>query len=576
MSLGRFCIYALLVVGFLAAEEGSGQISPGPLSAPHSRLEGSDRCLECHSQKQRIAAAKCLECHELLRERIDQGQGYHATLTDQGCERCHMEHHGQEFQLVYWGEAGQDAFDHSQAGFRLEGSHASLSCRSCHKASLVKEVALLESLGKDLSRTFLGLDGSSCRSCHLDEHRGQFGNRACDSCHGLEKWNQGNRFRHETSRFPLRGKHQQVACERCHSARTTAGEVDAPIQYTGLRFSRCTDCHQDPHTGRLGASCSQCHSENGWRRGELKGFDHKRTRFALEGAHRRVNCRGCHPSGVTVPIAAFKECSDCHDDRHRGQFAASPGGIECNRCHSIDSFETFTFDLDAHQETDYPLEGAHLAVACDSCHIPLSWQASPGEALASMRRARGIEQGSVNKYSFPSTLCSSCHGRPHEAGLDRFMLEKDCRTCHEVAGWRRVDFDHERTDYSLAGAHQRVECVDCHRVVDPQGETQRLRFDGLEERCSACHQDPHRGQFADEAAVTACNRCHSPESWKRLSFEHNRDSTFALDGVHARVACRDCHPSEGAGEGVLVRYKPLRQACQDCHSGQQPPNRTRS
>jgi hypothetical protein len=57
---------ALLVLGTAAR----GQISPGPLSRAHAKLEGSSRCLDCHDAKEGVATRKCLVCHEPLAKRI--------------------------------------------------------------------------------------------------------------------------------------------------------------------------------------------------------------------------------------------------------------------------------------------------------------------------------------------------------------------------------------------------------------------------------------------------------------------------------------------------------------------------
>src|SRR5512140_1337752 len=90
-------------------------------------------------------------------------------------------------------------------------------------------------------------------------------------------------------------------CTKCH----VLGEEVAN--------SKCLDCHS-PVQSRINAGtgyhssvdvknskCASCHSEhNGldfelinWPGGK-KGFDHGRTGFALEGAHRGRECSACH------------------------------------------------------------------------------------------------------------------------------------------------------------------------------------------------------------------------------------------------------------------------------------------
>lgn len=101
----------------------------------------------------------------------------------QRCETCHIEHHGREFEIVWWGEGGESAFDHSETGHRLAGAHRDLACRDCHRSSKIAEPERLSAAGEDLDVTFLGLT-ASCAACHDDPHRGQFGERGCADCHG--------------------------------------------------------------------------------------------------------------------------------------------------------------------------------------------------------------------------------------------------------------------------------------------------------------------------------------------------------------------------------------------------------
>ncbi|MFI4941825.1 MAG: cytochrome c3 family protein, partial [Burkholderiales bacterium] len=96
----------LLALGCLfgLAPAASAQISPGPLSRAHAKLEGSGNCLECHDPGEGVSASKCLACHEPLRKRSASGLGLHARADYRDCRRCHVEHQGVEFALVFWGK----------------------------------------------------------------------------------------------------------------------------------------------------------------------------------------------------------------------------------------------------------------------------------------------------------------------------------------------------------------------------------------------------------------------------------------------------------------------------------------
>lgn len=559
---------AVAIASLLGADRSSAQLSPGPLSAPHAQLEGSDRCLECHSQKRRIAPERCLDCHELLGEQLRAERGYHFEVFHQGCERCHMEHHGAEFELIYWGEGGQVSFDHRLTGFELVGAHARLECRDCHRASLIAEPRRLEAAGKDLNRTFLGLEAGDCLDCHQDTHRGQFADRSCTACHGMERWKPIDRFDHARTDFPLRGRHQNVPCASCHkSAGATGLETSdsGSVRYTSLQHSACTDCHSDPHESRLGPRCQQCHSESGWKIDARASFDHSKTRYPLVGAHGRVRCEACHPGGVTKTVARFQKCSDCHLDRHLGQFASRPRGSDCDACHDLEGFKPARFSLELHQESRYPLAGAHLAVPCNACHAPLTSveTARMASELGSRLSLRAGEV--VHRYSFASTECVACHEDPHEESLGRFMQLQGCSTCHSVAGWRQIDFDHEPTDYGLFGGHLKPVCRDCHGVDSDHAVQTELVFKGVSRDCAHCHQDPHAGQFAYRGTEQVCDDCHSVVAWSETVFDHGRDARFALDGAHVRLECASCHRQEWIDGRWVVRYRDLPRTCIDCH-----------
>ena len=191
----------------------SAQLSPGDLSQSHADLEGLSNCTKCHEIGQKVIPANCLSCHSVLNERIKKGKGLHANSGYKDCTDCHSEHHGREYKLIYW-ENGQDKFEHSEAGFELQGKHASLKCNDCHTTKNIKDKQRLQSQKKDLNRTFLGLS-QDCLSCHQDEHRGQMENN-CINCHEMQSWKPAPKFDHDKNKFRLTGLHNRVLCKSCH------------------------------------------------------------------------------------------------------------------------------------------------------------------------------------------------------------------------------------------------------------------------------------------------------------------------------------------------------------------------
>jgi hypothetical protein len=125
----------------------------------------------------------------------------------------------------------------------------------------------------------------------------------------------------------------------------------------------CTSCHAkaDPHKGQFGKrDCGECHNTTDFRGAR---FDHK--------------------------YAAGRACVSCHAARnpHAQQF----GERGCEQCHTTDSFRITRFD---HVRTAFPLDGAHIRVACAACHKT--------DIDAAGRR-------SVRYRPVPTT-CTACHG----------------------------------------------------------------------------------------------------------------------------------------------------------------------
>ncbi len=554
----------------------NAQFSPGVLSQPHSELDDSAHCLKCHGSGKGVNRDRCLSCHQILANRIDSGLGLHAADKYERCETCHIEHHGKDFELVWWGDEGRQSFDHDETGYPVEGAHAKLTCEKCHNPQRIQHKEALIAQGKSLERTFLGLE-PGCLSCHQDEHRGQVAADSCLTCHTFAAWMPVSAFEHDSTRFPLTGNHRKVECAKCHTRVAVPNSVDEDtfLQFSVPKFGRCTDCHRDPHEARLGLDCAKCHTTAGWSQFKKSEFDHNRTRFTLEGEHRRITCASCHPAGTNFRVARFDTCHDCHRDVHLGQFADRPDKGACESCHTVDRFAPATFTLQAHKKTDYPLQGAHLAAPCVSCHravpvgqLPMSQLPGQAQQIGSTQSARPEV---AMQFRFASTACVACHRDPHTGEVDPFVRQAGCESCHRLDGWRQVDFDHAVTKFALIGKHATTACTSCHTKIGTEaGQEERLRMTGASSECTACHKDPHLDQFAEVGRPADCSRCHGMEAWSGLTFDHVRDSRFPLDGAHNRATCGACHKAETSGEQNFIRYTPLGFECKDCHGGFEP------
>jgi hypothetical protein len=527
-------IFNLLVVfvvvhGFLPAEA-PAQLAPGPLSRFHADLEGLRNCTKCHALGTREVTANCLACHEEIAAMRSGSPGYHHDDACATCSDCHVEHQGRDYELITW-PRGHEGFDHATTGFALTGRHATTDCRQCHRAGNIGQAARWRAAGKDLDRTWLGL-APACASCHADVHRGQF-TRECTQCHETAAWKPPVRFDHAATSFALTGKHEAVACDRCHGLVKAAGG-DSYRKYAGVPAGDCRACHADPHAGALGGPCAKCHVTTGWHQNVGGTFDHASTRFPLVGKHAGVACAGCHAGDRRKP--AFAACTDCHRDAHGAARLQRPRLLACEHCHTVAGYQPARFTLAQHDSTAFPLRGGHLAVACDGCHKARDAKGAPDLAPA-------------------HAGCADCHRDPHDGQTARVQGDRGCVACHVEATWRQVAFDHAATGYVLEHGHARAACRACHEgAVFHAGQPPRP--------CSSCHQDVHAGQFAS-AGTTACDRCHVTVDWLAEKFDHDRDSRFPLRGGHEGVACTACHrPLEG---GRSLRFKPLDTACATCH-----------
>jgi hypothetical protein len=542
------------------------QISPGHLSRSHEALEGSTRCTLCHDARRGLPAAKCLACHAALRKRVDAGLGLHARPAYADCRRCHVEHQGAGYDLVWWGKAGREAFDHRETGYALEGRHGRIACGACHEGRARRSTwEAADAVAP--ARTYLGL-ATSCTACHADVHRGtRMAVRRCPACHTFEAWSPAPRFDHASTRFPLTGRHAALACARCHAVEAgPPGQGDRP----GAQPRNCAGCHQDVHQGRFGNACASCHSTAGWRKVDRAGFDHDRTAYPLRGRHAAVACDACHGPGRPRP--SHDRCEACHADAHLGQLATRADVGRCEACHDVSGFSPSAFTLTHHQATRYPLEGAHKAVACLDCHrrIPArTLEAASGLRLPLARRAG---ERPALRLRFARTRCADCHRDVHRGELERYVRAGGCESCHGVTSWRQVTFDHRRTRFALAGGHAGLACGGCHPAPgnEASGRPPKRRFFGTPLACRACHGDPHRGQFAARGP-DPCRTCHDEPDVAASLFHHGRDSAFPLDGAHARLACAACHRREGGGGPAFVRYRPIGRACRDCHPAGAPP-----
>jgi hypothetical protein len=547
---------AVLIFGTIS----HAQISPGSLSKAHRSLSGPTQCTSCHRVGAGSANFKCLECHTEIANRIASKRGLHATFgaisqSQKECVSCHSEHNGENFAITHW-EPLPGKFDHRKTGYVLEGKHAGLECVKCHTAQKIPAASRRELANKDLGHTFLGLS-RDCISCHEDKHNGRLGQN-CLQCHNFNEWKTvavgTEHFDHSRTRYPLTGLHAQVACQKCHLP-----GADGKPKYVGLEFDRCSACHSDPHRGTMAGTCESCHNTGGWKRVSMQAvsakFDHSKTAYPLLGKHVSVRCEACHAGADFKKPVAHTKCTDCHKpDPHNGQFIKRADRGECSGCHTVDGFKPSLFTVKEHATSAYPLQGKHASVKCEGCHIPA---------------------GRATLYKIKFAKCTDCHKDEHQTQFAAAPYFNQCEKCHTLNGYRPSTFTlarHKDSRFVLTGSHVATACNECHKAKNPL-EPKAVAYRFEDRSCTACHEDPHRGQFkermvrANGKGVTGCEVCHSTKTWTDLTrFDHSA-TKFPLVGTHRAVACIDCHKPPNMG--VKLRdadFKAAPSACEDCHS----------
>jgi hypothetical protein len=396
----------------------------------------SVKCASCHKNSNfKDTPLTCNGCHK----KDDELKG-HKGLFGEKCETCHT--------AKSWKES---TFNHdTDTKYSLRGKHRSITCTTCHTGNIYKV-----KLAQD------------CVSCHKkdDKHKETLG-KNCGSCHTERNWKEQAKFDHQTSAFPLLGKHLKIECKACHKSVLFK---EAPKD--------CIGCHKkdDKHETNLGTACQDCHIERDWK--TTTRFNHDKTKFVLRNAHadKLLKCNACHKDLRSFRNTAL-DCFSCHkkDDKHEGQ-----QGPKCETCHTDRNWKETRFD---HNLSRFPLTGKHIGTACKKCH-------------------------ETPRYKDAKKDCLSCHTKDDK---HKQKLGTQCETCHTTRAWSLWQFDHDlKTRYKLDGGHRKVACEACHQAPAPRGKT----IAAVGSNCINCHrgEDVHDNQFGNR-----CEQCHVSESWKKL------------------------------------------------------------
>lgn len=196
------------------------------------------------------------------------------------------------------------------------------------------------------------------------------------------------------------------------------------------------------------------------------------------------------------------------------------GGAGCNACHGTTA--------------------GSLAKACTACH----------DTIQAQLDTRGGLHGALEPAA--ARRCGDCHAEHH--GAQVALVQDASFTAAGVPDPAKYRHTHI-AGFTLAGRHTELECETCHKLAQaPKLAEGERRYLGLEQSCTTCHEDVHKGTFGNR-----CAYCHGQaEAWDAVA-----GVPGALHPSHAN------HPPLQGTEGCLACHgdgtKPVRASCLACH-----------
>jgi nitrate/TMAO reductase-like tetraheme cytochrome c subunit len=419
-----------------------------PLTGGHANLT----CDQCHKNGNfQLTSTACVGCH--INDFNKTSNPNHAAAgIPQQCEMCHT--------TAGWQPA---SFDHSKTAFPLTGAHAKVQCGDCHKGGNYN------------------LTTAACYSCHQQDYQGTNNpNHAsvnfpqqCEVCHSTSTWTPAT-FNHNNTSFPLTGKHTSVACTDCHKNNN----------YTSIA-TNCYGCHSSEYaatnspnhvTAGFPQTCELCHTTSNW---TSATFNHASTGWPLTGAHGGLQCSQCH--GTSTYNLTNTACNACHlpdyQKTNNPNHASAGFPQQCDVCHNTTAWTPATFN---HNNTSFPLTGAHTSVACANCHLN-------------------------NNYTSIPTDCYSCHkdqyNQTNNPNHIAAGFPNTCAVCHTTTSWSGATFNH--TYFPTNHGNANGVCATCHTNPSDYSVFQ----------CTNCHtksntDGDHRGVSGYVYNSVNCYQCH--------------------------------------------------------------------
>lgn len=476
-----------------------------PLTKGHGNLN----CSRCHTNGSFTNISnQCVSCH-VSNYNTSANPNHKSANIPTTCADCHTTDFG-------WKPA---TFTIHNTYYALTGAHITTNCDQCHNGNYAVT-----------ANTCVGCHQANYDNSQNPNHKVANIPTSCADCHTTTPgWKPASFAIHNTY-WQLTGAHATTTCNQCHNGVYT----NTPNTCVGCHLTAYNQTTNPPHaSSQFGTDCQSCHSTSAW---VPATFDHDSKYFPIySGKHQGTwtLCTDCH---TTASNYAIFSCIDCHahnnqssvNNQHQGVGGYSYTSLACYSCHPTGSVSG-SFD---HNNTGFPLTGAHTTVLCSACH--------------------------VNGFSGTSTLCSSCHTNAYNQTNNPNHISagipNTCATCHTTnPGWQPATFPTHNNYYALTGAHASItNCDQCHNgnYTNTTPNT-----------CVGCHQANYNQTTNPNHTTlgisTDCSSCHTTNpGWTPALFTvHN--NYWPLTGAHASITnCNLCHNGN---------YNTAPTNCVDCH-----------
>ncbi|VAW94638.1 hypothetical protein MNBD_GAMMA22-2436, partial [hydrothermal vent metagenome] len=322
-------------------------------------------------------------------------------------------------------------------------------------------------------------------------------------------------------------------------------------------------------------------------------FDHYKTGFPIDGAHKKLKCNACHQRGIFKGTP--KTCNGCHGNRATIATSKKPSGHvrstnSCDNCHIDKSWSNAQMDHNSITGSCVACHNGSLKNAAikKSTHIQSSDRC---ENCHSSRRWIPAQFFHTNIVS----NCISCHIDPNAAktrgkSLNHVQSDNQCEVCHTTfKTWRGGKVDHSNLTKDCFSCHNGTTsgqsklsshiktnnvCESCHKsgtnpTISVWKSRQQMDHSAVDDTCINCHSGSTTGKSRSSSHIpltqTQCHLCHTSQT------QWTGTANVRMDHIAVSNTCTTCHSSARSGEtkqrGKTTTHVQSSDTCDECHKG---------